>query len=157
MIKIPLTKGKFAIVDDEDYQYLSKWEWKFHSNGYACRSIKKDKKTTTFLMHRIVNQTPDNLQTDHINGDRLDNRKENLRTATYIENNRNMPKTKRPSSSKYKGVHWVMDSKKWRAQIRINGKKTCLGFFQNEDEAAFIYNEYAKKCFGNFARLNVIS
>ncbi len=99
MKKIPLTQGKFALVDDEDFEYLNQWKWKFLS-GYAAR--KKGKKT--IYMHRLVNNTLDNKSTDHINMNKSDNRKENLRSSTSSQNKFN--RDSMGGSSKYKGVSW---------------------------------------------------
>jgi len=89
--EIPLTQGKVALVDAEDYDMLMKWKWFAHKDGnvfYATFSLKKDpvtKKRSKLWMHRVIMQTPDGMQTDHINGDGLDNRRKNLRNVRYME------------------------------------------------------------------------
>ena len=149
MKKIPLGQsGKFALVDDEDYVFLMQWDWFLSKAGYAVRSKilgKEGEKyiRKTFWMHREVNVTDEKYQTDHINCDKLDNRRKNLRSATAKENQGN----KRPQrgTSAYKGVGWVERRKKWRSYIKINGKQKSLGYFSYQEEAAIAYNEDAIK------------
>lgn len=93
MVKqIKLTKGQVTLVDDEDFEELNKWSWKLSTNGYAIRCPSNGKtengryKYTTIRMHRVIMRTPNGLETDHINGNRLDNRKCNLRNITRADN-----------------------------------------------------------------------
>jgi hypothetical protein len=155
MKQIPLTKGQFAIVDDEDYDYLMRWKWSY-CNGYASRSIWG--RTTKVTMHRLINQTPDGLFTDHINGDKLDNRKCNLRNCNTSQNTINAPKKNgKKYTSEYKGVFWddwPGRSPKWVATIRISGKKSHLGRFAHEEDAATAYNLAAFLHHGEFAHIN---
>ncbi len=156
MKKIPLTKGKFALVDDEDYDFLMQWKWHINNWGYALRNtMLPNKKRTKLWMHRIVNNTPDGLETDHINGDALDNQKHNLRAVTRTQNECNKPARKN-KSSKYKGVTWLKALKKWQAKIKIGGTKISLGYFPPDQEiqAALAYNVAALKYHGEFAHLN---
>lgn len=153
MKQIPLTQGKFAIVDDEDYDYLMQWKWQFTGGKYASR-IHREKMgrgayVERIIMHRLVNKTPDNLYTDHINGDKLDNRKKNLRSCTTSQNNTN--RRAYGKSSKYKGVCWCKIKKMWRAQI---GSGKTLGYRKNEIDAAKIYDRAASEKYGEFARIN---
>ena len=139
--------GKFAIVDDDDYEELSKHKWHWCS-GYAARPLDGKRR----FMHRIVNNTPNNLDTDHINRDRLDNRKCNLRSCTSSQNLMNKGKCKGKSSI-YKGV--IFSNKhKWRARIVFNNKSIHLGEFITQKEAALAYNKAAKRYYGEFANLN---
>ena len=150
---ILLSQGKFAIVDDEDFDHLNHWDWLFN-NGYAVRNIPwSEGKQGKIYMHRVVNKTPYGLETDHANHDRLDNRKANLRDATQAENNMNRVKWA-GCSSRFKGVSWHKQRSKWRACIRPNGKQVHLGLFICEIEAAAKYDEEAEKLFGEFALLN---
>lgn len=145
---IPLTQGRFAQVDDEDYEWLSKWKWCV-SGGYAERV--EDKKA--FLMHREINHTPSGMDTDHMDHNKLNNCKSNLRTCTRRENSQNM---KKPPSNKsgFKGVHFDVRQNKWRTQIRIGGKKKTLGYFAVLEDAARAYDKAAKKYFSEFAITN---
>jgi hypothetical protein len=95
------------------------------------------------------------MEVDHINCNRIDNRKSNLRHATRSQNVRNtIPRT--DTSSKFKGVHWHKASKKWMTRIYINGKRKFIGSFNNEYDAALAYNAAAAEHYGEFARLNHI-
>ncbi len=154
--KVPLTKGRFALVDDDDYDFLTQRKWKVDRAGYVLREQSKTidgkRHYKCFLMHRVVNQTPAGLETDHINGDKFDNRKENLRTVTPHQNQANSPK--KGKHNKYKGVHKRGD--KFSAQIVKDRKCHYLGLFSNETDAAIRYNAAAIELFGVYARLNEI-
>lgn len=154
MKEIPLTQGKVALVDDEDYEWLMQWKWCFHS-GYAIRNRRKDdgEGSKHIYMHREINKTPPDLRTDHINGVRTDNRKCNLRNVTMQENNMNRGKPNKDNfTSVYKGVFWYNGF--WVARIMINRKSKHLGKFTNEIACANCYNHHAKNIFGEFAYLN---
>lgn len=157
MKKIPLTQGKFAIVDDEDYKYLSQWKWsalKNRNKYYAVRNAKSNGKRTMITMHRQIMQALPNLLIDHINGDGLDNRKGNLRICQNSDNQYNGQAQNRTTSSKYKGVSWSSLRRKWRSQIGYKGKKLHLGYFDNEINAAKAYDIAAQEYAGKFARIN---
>ena len=141
MCKIPLSQGKEAIVDEDDYCRLSVHKWSFNLKtrgmGYAQRSqhIKlgfKKYKTKTIYMHREILLT--DKEVDHINGNTLDNRKENLRVADRTQQSQNTASRKN-SSSKYVGIHTHKLTGKWRAQIKVNGKVKSLGLFSSEESA----------------------
>lgn len=157
--EIPLTQGKVALVDAEDYAYLSQWKWHAmkQKNGiyYAVRNIVKDGKQTTIRMHREIMKTPKGMDTDHTNGNGLDNRKENLRICAHSQNQKNCKKYNNNSSG-YKGVCWHTRDKKWAVGIQMNGEKIYLGLYVTKEKAAIAYNEAAKKLFGEYARLNII-
>ncbi|MMZ67947.1 hypothetical protein D1872_305870 [compost metagenome] len=92
MREIPLTQGKVAIIDDEDFEKVSAYKWCYSSTiGYAVSRKVVNGKRQPVLMHRLILDAPPGLVTDHINHDKLDNRKANLRLCTRHENNRNMP------------------------------------------------------------------
>ncbi len=167
MKTIPLTQGKVALVDDEDYDWLTQWKWrvwKQHSTGdyYACRTERSAVDSVfsprVVMMHRMILglQFGDKLHGDHKNHDTLDNRRENLRIATSSQNQGNSRKHK-PKSSTFKGVHWSKKYGKWTATISIDGKQTFLGYRDTPEEAAALYNEAALEAFGEFANPNVLN
>ncbi|MDQ0154944.1 HNH endonuclease [Robertmurraya andreesenii] len=153
MKEIPLSKGRVALVDDDMFDYLNQWSWFYHKNGYAMRSYRKDGRYMKDRMHRLVLNAPKGYDVDHINGNKLDNRKCNLRIATRSQNNYNKT-TQSNSSSGFKGVSWSKQRNKWRARIHVNKKEIHLGFFEYAIDAALAYNEAAIKVHGEFARLN---
>jgi len=149
---IPLTQGKFAIVDAEDYNRLAKYKWscqKDRNNYYASRA----NGNTRIFMHREIMKAPKGLQVDHINRNGLNNRKSNLRLCTHAENVHNS-RPMRNGSSQYKGVCWHKCKKKWCVSISKSGKRTYLGHFDDEMEAGVAYDRKAEELFGEFAYLN---
>lgn len=150
--KIPLTQGKFAIVDAEDFDFLMQWKWHFNSS-YAKRCVKAiGGGYRKEWMHRVINKTPDGFETDHINGNRLDNRKCNLRTATVNQNQHNQRKHI-DNRSGYKGVAWHKRRDKWIARIILNKKSRHLGYFSTAEAAHKAYRIAAKELYGDFARM----
>lgn len=158
---IKLSNGKFACVDDEDYERINKHKWCEATFGYAACGIRIDKnKQIHPKMHRMVMNDPKGLEVDHINHDPLDNRKENLRIVTRSQNQMNQKKSKlKGSTSKYKGVSYSNcpkhHKKPWIMQIVHNYKKTAKSC-ETEIEAALLYNKFAKEFFGEFALLNEV-
>src|SRR5690625_2272923 len=145
--ELVLSRGEITIVDDEDYDFLSQFKWCCH-HGYAIsRSKKLNSKTKYTYMHRLINKTPNELITDHVNGNKLDNRKCNLRSVTVQQNAMNKNKT-RKRTSEYKGVYWDPINKKWTSRIYVNGKPKQIGGFKDEKDAANAYNIFAVKYFG---------
>lgn len=132
MAEIILTQGKVAIVDDNLCDWLNRWKWYF-KQGYACRN-EYQPKHRTIRMHVMINQTPPGMDTDHINGDKLDNRWENLRTCTRSNNARN-GKVRSTNTSGYKGIYWHKRDKAWRVQLMSGGKKKFIGNYRNIEAA----------------------
>lgn len=147
MAEIKLTQGKVAIVDDADYEWLSQFKWCLTAGKYAGRCINGN----VVLMHRIINKTPEGVWTDHINENKLDNRRSNLRDCTSAQNKANVTRRK-DNTSGFKGV--AVFRKKWQAYINKDGKRIHLGHFEKKEDAARAYNEAAVDIFGEFARLN---
>jgi hypothetical protein len=149
---IPLTRGKFAIVDAADFEWLNRYKWHAQKGGrtYYARSQENGKMIS---MHRVITNAPKGLVVDHINHNGLDNRKANLRICTRTQNARNcLPY--RIGVSKYKGVSWNRKRKVFIAAISVGGKKQYLGGFKSEIAAAKAYDKKAKELFGRFAFLN---
>lgn len=144
-----LTRGRVAIVDDADYEWLSQWKWSYHKAGHAIRCKRVGGKATQRIMHREILGFPSGI-VDHINGDRLDNRRENLRVTDAKGNAWN--RGKQISSSQYKGVRPRYG--KWLAQIQANGRKVHIGMFETEQEAALAYDSFARTLHGEYARVN---
>lgn len=158
MKKIPLTQGKFALVNDEDYESLQKYKWHAHRQRrriYAMTNIRgMEGKRTKRPMHRLL--LPSAEQVDHMNGNGLDNRRENLRAATQQENSRGFRQQKIATTSKFRGVCWRKDTRKWSSYIWVSGKRIHLGLFEDEKDAARAYNDAAQKFFGGFTSLSLI-
>lgn len=148
-----------TIVSKEDKDALCGYTWRLNPAGYVYRTIwlRGENRNSRVYMHRQVTGCPQGLQVDHINKDRLDNRRENLRVCTRSQNNAANRKRK-GGSSRFRGVSFSKDvkhrRKPWIAQIQKDGKNKRLGRFDNEVDAAKRYDEYALKFFGEFANLN---
>ncbi len=151
---IPLTKGKFAIVDAADYEWLSQYKWHVHGddwNGfYAARRLRNGKQQ---FMHRAIMNPPAGMVVDHIDGNRSDNRRANLRICTQRQNTQNS-RPARGCTSRFKGVSYHRAARKWIVLIKSDGKRIYLGLFDDEIEAAKAYDRKAHELFGEFAYLN---
>lgn len=155
MKKIKLTQGQVALIDDEDFEFLSKWKWhaiKGYRNFYAARcEPRPTNKSFTVRMHSVL--TGEAGSVDHIDGNGLNNQKSNLRLCTVAQNNMNS-KPYMNSTSKYKGVSFDKDRNTWRAAIKKEGKDYSLRRHKTEESAARAYDKKAKELFGEFAYLN---
>ena len=154
MKKIKLTRGKYAIVDDEWYEHLNQFSWQARYDQttgkyYAARQVNRK----FIYMHRELLSAPGGLHGDHINGNTLDNRKRNLRLATSAQNAWNRDKYKNNTTG-YKGVTFDKGRGKWRAQIIVNGKHTHLGWFDDPRNAALAYDRGSRKFHGAFGCTN---
>lgn len=153
MKRIELRKGEFTLVDDDIYEWASQLSW-FNRGGYACTNyIGDDGKVKDARLHRMVLKSPSDKWVDHINGDKLDNRRVNLRLCNPRQNQHNKRGWKN-SSSKYKGVCKKKDKRE--VSVRPEGKYKYLGRFSNEVAAANCYNYYAKVYYGEFAWINEV-
>lgn len=154
---VPLTKGYTAIIDAEDVPLVADYNWfaqvERRADGniarvYAVRHAMR----RAVLLHRFLAQTPDGLETDHIDGNGLNNRRSNLRQATQAQNRQNA-RTRVDNAAGIKGVCWHGHSRKWLAQIRVDGKQRHLGIFKCRTAAAFAYAKASRKLHGEFGRV----
>ncbi len=162
MKKIPLTQGKFALVDDDDYRELSKHRWHCDARKggihYATRATPMSDprwyRVSVLLMHREVMSPPENMDIDHKDGDGLNNQKGNLRICTRSRNLMNQRKRRSVcgNGSKYKGVY--SKGNKWRVAIMAEGVTHQLGTYVCEKAAAREYDKLARLLHGEFACLN---
>lgn len=151
-----LSKGFKTIIDKEDYKFVNSFKWyacQKDNRYYASRTVRygnrKDNKKHHLFLHRILLNAPEGIFVDHINGNSLDNRKNNLRLCSNKENSRN-----RKIKNKYKGIKKNLNCKTWSARITVDQIELYLGCFKNDIDAAMAYNEAAIKYFGKFAKLN---
>lgn len=150
---ISLTQGKSTIVDDDIPQNLIMLKWQF--NGYARHSVWESGKCHYVYLHRLIVDAPLGMEVDHINGNKLDNRRCNLRICLPSQNKKNSQKSPKARISKYKGV--TKRYHRWEASIKTDGKTLHLGYFDTEDEAAMAYNKAAIRLFGEYANPNKIN
>lgn len=159
MKEIPLTKGKFAIVDDDMYEELSKYKWQ-ENHGYACRNT--NRKTKKLFMHNVIADTPSGMFCDHIDGNKLNNLRSNLRNCTKQQNGFNRKKNTN-SKNKYRCVYSAQYKTSsgeiktyWYARIRVFNK-SYYKYCRDEISAVMAYNDLAKQHHGEFARLNEVA
>ena len=155
MKKIPLSQGKFALIDNEDYERVSKYKWCINSNGYAVTNYRDSNgEKKAMKMHRfILNLSKGDSFVDHIDTIRINNQKHNLRLASSGQNQHNQ-KAYKNNKTGFKGVNLHKASGLYRATIKYNCAIINLGYFKCKKEAATAYNKAALHYHGEFARLN---
>lgn len=154
---IPLTQGKTALIDDEDFELVSEYKWYplstsaglVYANGYLLRNGHR----SVVLMHRLLMNAQPGQGIDHRNRNGLDNRRFNLRFATRSQNAINRI-SKRKASSRFKGVHWHKSNRKWVARVRYGKQEFHIGYFREEKAAALAYDAAVLKICPDYARLN---
>ncbi len=157
---VPLTRGYEARIDIEDIPLVAGRNWvssvSKHADGsvrsvYAMRGERVGAKVHTILMHRVIAGTPEGFETDHINGDGLDNRRANLRHATKNQNQHNsrIPKNNKSGA---KGVRWHKQRRKWHAAIMVSGRTHSLGLYECVDEAKAAYDKASTHLHGKYGR-----
>ncbi len=147
-VSIPLTRNRFARIDGEDLEMVSKHSWHV-SHGYVVSEVSG----IEIRLHNLVHPPPVGFFNDHVHGDTLDNRKSELRTCTHQQNCFNR-KRSTANTSGHKGVSWNKVRRKWSAHIKAGGKISILGYFNDKNDAANAYKEAAQRLFGEFARLD---
>jgi hypothetical protein len=159
---IDLTNGFKAKIDEEDWLRLNLFLFKWHASKasprhpYAIVNVRdsETKRYRTLRMHRLILNASESQFVDHINGDTLDNRRSNLRFCTDAENQQNT--SSRGGTSRFKGVSWFQRDAKWRVAFNWRGTTHFIGYYSDEIEAAYAYNEAVTKICEGFARLNQI-
>jgi hypothetical protein len=159
MKQLRLQNGSVALVDDEDYEELSKFKWYADQRSRSCYIRRLERNNTPegprqrcVYLHRQIMQPPPGMDVDHINSDATDNRRENLRICTRSQNNQNA-RRRVDSNQSYKGV-WITQNGKYASRIYDGGKKVHIGVYDNEVSAAEAYDRKAKELFGAYAKLN---
>jgi hypothetical protein len=155
--EIKITQGKVAIVDDEDFEYLSKFKWyasSWKGKIYAKTGLWVGKRNIHVPMHRMIMKANQDEVIDHINGNGLDNRRINLRSCDRQKNQFNQKKRTCAKTSAFKGVHFESRTGRWRASIKVSGKDIKLGRYDLEIDAAHAYDKAAIKYHGSFANVN---
>lgn len=153
MKEIPLTQGKTALVDDDDYDLVNahKWHATYAYGGwYARRWVNKQ---PAMMMHRMITQAQRGEMIDHRNGNSLDNQKCNLRRASNSQNQQNRHRLV-TNTSGYRGVTFIKKANKWQAGIKLQGKSYHLGWHLSPEAAARAYDAKAQELFGEFAQCN---
>lgn len=148
--------GRIALVDETDFGIVSQYRWWIRetrregrlTSAYPVTIIYPGGVKKSLTMHSLITGWP---LTDHKDHNGLNNQRSNLRPGTQSQNCGNARKTKSPCSSRYKGVSWKPEKRKWRAYIRLNARQAFLGYFANEVDAARAYDEAARQVFGEFA------
>lgn len=158
MKKIKLTQGKFALVDDEDFEKINQHQWWYSRHGYAMRTIhfgprSRPQKRNVSMHRELLGLTHRSVLVDHVDGNKLDNTRANLRLSTKSTNGCNRGPT-RKNKSGYKGVYKHPQCNRWQSTIRVKGKTRYLGLFKKPQEAALAYNKAALQHFGEYALLN---
>lgn len=149
---IQLTHGMKAIVDDEDYERVNQFKWLYIQVGYVARWTYCDNRRVMIYMHRFIMSAPCGKDVDHKFGNKLDNRKSQLRIATRQQNLRNRGRNKNNQSG-HKGVSWDKRNGKWRAVITVNRKQIHIGRFDDINKAIEKHREASIAHFGEFARV----
>ncbi len=147
--KIPLSQGKFAIVDNDKFELLNQWKW-FVYKGVTTLYAARNEKGRTIRLHRVIMNTPKGMDTDHRNGNGLDNRICNLLVCTRSQHHYR----RNPKKGKYKGINVAGRFNKYQARITVKGKRISLGYYKMQEDAAKAYDKAAIKYCGIYARTN---
>lgn len=150
---IRLRNGVCAYLDDADYDRSTDFHWHKTLNGYAAGSVVEQGVRKRVYLHRwLMNAQPGQL-VDHIDGNKLNNRRSNLRLVTRSQNQANRRRN-RTSRSRYKGVTWHKRRRLWMARIQVRGRRITIGYYADPLHAAYEYDAFARNYFGEYARVN---
>ncbi len=145
-MELRTSKGVVFLIDDEDFDRVTPYKWTLHPKGYVFTRAWTQGKYKTIYMHRLLTQAPPGMQVDHINGNGLDNRKENLRLVTRAQNGQNRKGAPSHSATGVRGVRADKNRpRKYRADLTVNGKRVYLGAFRTLEEAEKAAVEGRKK------------
>lgn len=153
MKEIPLTQGFVALVDDDDYEGLSKVKWTAYRSRHTVYAV-RSKKCKLVYLHRHILQAGPGIQVGHVNGDGLNNTRSNLILTTVAGNAWGFQTPRKRKTSRFRGVSWNKRKKKWRAELRVDGKSFFLGLFEVEEDAARARDAASRKYYGDVACLN---
>ena len=158
VIKLNLSSGKETVIDLEDLPRASGRRWYLEGNGYVRGNFRVQNKWVKIPLSRFILNAPKGMVVDHINHDKLDNRKSNLRLCTISQNTRNQIGKPSRRKSKYRGVDHqpCRPRNPWRVNFLLDGKKTILGSFPTEEEAAYLRDTVAREVHGEFAWFNTL-
>lgn len=160
MKKLKLTQGYEMLIDDGDVALFEGWSLRAQRGPWGTYAMcrRKGGKAREIGAHRLILNAPPDKQVDHINGNKLDNRRKNIRLCTVAENGQNRGSQKNNAASGFKGVTWDGKGPKrrspWKAMIQTNRKRICIGYFSTAELAAQAYDKKATELHGAFARLN---
>ena len=158
MREIELTQGKVALVDDEDYEWLSQWKWHVRQDNEAFYAIRNYPSKTLLQMHNAIweyhyGPISEGYTVDHVDLRSLNNQKENFRLATPTQQNQNR-KILSSNTSGFVGVAWHKATNKFQARITVDKKRIWLGLFDDPIEAARVRDRAVIEHYGDFAKLN---
>lgn len=155
---LPLSQGKVAVIDFEDFEKVRGLKWHAVSIGrnfYAARNVRVGNKQTTVFLHRVITDCPPDLEVNHIDGDGLNDRRYNLQPCTHQQHALARQRKRKNASSIYRGVSWCKQNKRWQAQIAKNGKHIHIGRFDSEEAAARAYDAKAAELFDGHSSPNL--
>lgn len=153
VVFLPLSQGKVAVIDFDDFERVRGLKWCAQKMGRRFYAIRGQSKKIIKL-HRVITNCPPERVVNHINGDGLDNRRENLQICTRQQNMFAHQRKRKDASSTYRGVCWHKQKKRWSAQITHNDKDVHIGYFDAEKSAARAYDAKARELFGPHASPN---
>jgi hypothetical protein len=154
VIEVPLTKGAVALIDERDTERVLARKWYCREVEGLRYAVTKNYPGPRLQMHRFILNAQPGECVDHINHNGLDNRRSNIRICTFAQNLWNQ-RPQQDSTSPFRGVHLCKITGRWRATIRVNGKRQHLGYYDSPGIAAMVYDEMAKRLYGEFACLNL--